>query len=77
MYKKSTKLNPPYKQTGRKKKSLIISLYAPPQKKIEEMQHPFILKVLEKARIQGASLNKIKALYIYPIASIKLKWRET
>jgi hypothetical protein len=49
----------------------------PPPKKIEEMQHPFILKVLEKARIQGASLNKIKALYIYPIASIKLKWRET
>jgi hypothetical protein len=36
------------------------------------MQHPFILKVLERSGIQGPSLNIIRAIYCKPTANIKL-----
>jgi hypothetical protein len=62
--------NPLYKQTQRKKTHMIISLDA--EKSFDKIQHPFMIKVLERSRIQGPYLNIIKAIYSKPIANIKL-----
>jgi hypothetical protein len=48
---------------------MIISLDA--EKAFAKIQHPFMLKVLERSGIQGAHLNIIKAICSKPIASIK------
>jgi hypothetical protein len=61
-------LNPRYKQIQRKK--MIISLDA--EKDFNKIQHPFMLKVLERSGIQGLYLNIIKAMYSKPAANIKL-----
>ena len=42
------------------------------KKQIDKIQHPFMLKVLEKAGIQGAYLNIIKKIYTKQMANIKL-----
>ena len=52
------------------KNHMIISLDA--EKAFDKIQHPFILKVLERSGIQGPHLNTIKAIYCKPTASIKL-----
>jgi hypothetical protein len=49
---------------------MIISLDA--DKAFDKIQHPFMLKVLERSGIQGPYLNTIKAVYCKPIANIKL-----
>ena len=38
----------------------------------DKIQHPFMLKVLERTGIQGPYLNIIKAIYSKPVANIKL-----
>jgi hypothetical protein len=38
----------------------------------DKIQHPFMLKVLERPRIQGPYLNIVKAIYSKPVANIKL-----
>jgi hypothetical protein len=54
---------------------MIISLDA--KKAFDKNQHPFMLKVLERSRIQGTRLNIVKAINSKPVANIKSKWRET
>jgi hypothetical protein len=49
---------------------MIISLVA--QKVFDKIQHPFMIKVLERSGIQGPYLNIIKAIYTKPVATIKL-----
>jgi hypothetical protein len=49
---------------------MIISLDA--EKALDKIQHPFIIKVMERAGIQGQYLNIIKAIYSKPVANIKL-----
>ena len=49
---------------------MIISLDA--EKVFDKIQHPFMLKVLERSGIQGPYLNIIKAIYCKPTANIKL-----
>jgi hypothetical protein len=49
---------------------MIISLDA--EKAFNKIQHPFMIKVLEKIRNQGPYLNIIKAIYNKPVANIKL-----
>ena len=49
---------------------MIISLDA--EKAFDKIQHPFMLKVLERTGIQGPYLNIVKAIYSKPIANIKL-----
>jgi retron-type reverse transcriptase len=49
---------------------MIISLDA--EKTFDKIQHPFMLKVLERSGIQGPYLNIVKALYSKPVANIKL-----
>jgi len=49
---------------------MIISLDA--EKAFDTIQHPFIIKVLERTRIQGPYLNIVKAIYSKPVVTIKL-----
>ena len=49
---------------------MIISLDA--EKALDKIQHPFMIKVLERLGIQGSYLNIIKVIYSKPTANIKL-----
>ena len=49
---------------------MIISLDA--EKAFDKIQHPFMIKVLERSGIQGPYLNMIKAIYSKPVANIKV-----
>jgi hypothetical protein len=42
------------------------------EKAFDKIQHPFMIKVLERSGIQGLYLNIIKAIYSKPVANIKL-----
>ena len=42
------------------------------EKTFDKIQHPFMIKVLERSRIQGTYLNIIKAIYSKLSANIKL-----
>ena len=42
------------------------------EKAFEKMQHPFMIKVLERSEIQDPSLNMIKAIYRKTVANIKM-----
>jgi hypothetical protein len=52
------------------KNHMIISLDA--EKAFDKIQHPFMIKVLERSRIQIPYLNMIKANYSKPVANIKV-----
>jgi len=39
---------------------------------LTKIQHPFMIKVLERTGIQGPYLNIVKAIYSKPVANIKL-----
>ena len=41
------------------------------EKAFNKIQHPFMIKVLEKSGIQGLYLNIVKAIYRKPVANIK------
>jgi hypothetical protein len=49
---------------------MIISLDA--EKAFDKIQHPFMIKVLERSEIQSPYLNIIKATHSKPVANIKL-----
>ena len=49
---------------------MIISLDA--EKAFDKIQHPFMIKLLERLGIQESYLNIIKAIYSKPTANIKL-----
>ena len=49
---------------------MIISLDA--EKAFDKIQHPYMIKVLERSGIQGPCLNMIKAIYSKPVANIKV-----
>ena len=49
---------------------MIISIDA--EKDFDKIQHPFIIKTLQKAGIEGTYLNIIKAIYDKPTANIIL-----
>jgi hypothetical protein len=42
------------------------------EKAFDKIQHPSVIQVLERSRIQGPYLNMIKAIYIKPVANIKV-----
>jgi hypothetical protein len=42
------------------------------EKAFDKLQHPFMIKVLERSEIQGPYLNMIKAIYSKPVANIKI-----
>ena len=47
---------------------MIISIDA--KKALDKIQHPFMIKTLQKVGIEGTYLNKIKAVYDKPTANI-------
>ena len=47
---------------------MIISIDA--QKSFDKIQHPFMIKTLQKMSIEGTYLNIAKAIYDKPIANI-------
>jgi len=49
---------------------MIISLDA--EKAFDKIQHPFMIKVLERIGIQGPYVNTVKAIFNKPVANIKL-----
>ena len=49
---------------------MIISIGA--EKAFDKIQHPFMIKTLQKVGIEGTYLNIIKAIYDKPIANIIL-----
>ena len=52
------------------KNHMIISIDA--EKAFDKIQHPFMIKTLQKAAIEGTYLNIIKAIYDKPTANIIL-----
>jgi hypothetical protein len=56
------------------KNHMIISLCE--EKAFDKIQHPFMLKVLERSGIQGPYLNMIKAIYSKPVANIKVNGKK-
>ena len=52
------------------KHHMIISIYA--EKAFDKIQHPFMIKTLQKMGIEGTYLNIIKAIYDKPTANIIL-----
>ena len=53
------------------KNHMILSIDA--EKAFDKIQHPFLIKTLEKVGIEGTYLNIIKAIYEKPTANIILK----
>ena len=49
---------------------MIISIDA--EKAFDKIQHPFMIKALQKVGIEGTFLNIIKAIYVKPTANIVL-----
>ena len=49
---------------------MIISIYA--EKAFDKIQHPFMIRTLQRAGIEGTYLNIIKAIYDKPTANIIL-----
>ena len=56
------------------KNHIIISIDA--EKAFDKIQHPFMIKTLQKAGIEGTYLNIIKAIYDKPTASITLNGKK-
>jgi hypothetical protein len=52
------------------KNNMVISLDA--EKAFDKIQHPFMIKVLERSGIQGPYLNMIKAIYSKRVANNKV-----
>ena len=49
------------------------------EKAFDKIQHPFMIKMLQKMGIEGTYLNMVKAIYEKPTANIILngeKWKE-
>ena len=42
------------------------------QKAFDKIQHPFMIKILQKMGIEGTYLNTVKAIYDWPTANIIL-----
>ena len=52
------------------KNHMIISIHA--EKAFDKIQHPFMIKTLQKAGIEGTYFNIIETIYDRPIANIIL-----
>ena len=59
-----------YRNKLKDKNHMIISLDS--EKAFDKILHPFMIKVLERSRIQDPYLNIVKAIYSKPVANIKL-----
>jgi hypothetical protein len=46
------------------------------RKHLKIVQHPFVIKVLERSGIQGPNINIIKAIYSKPVTNFKLNGKK-
>ena len=53
------------------KKTITLSSHLDTERAFDKIQHPFMIKVLERSGIQGSYPNIIKAIYSKPINNIK------
>ena len=60
---------------GKDKNHMIISIDA--EKAFDKIQHPFLIKILNKVGITGAFLNIIRAVYERPTANITLNGQKS
>ena len=51
---------------------MIISIDA--EKVFDKVQHPFVIKTLQKMGIEGNYLNIVKAMYNKPTVNINSQW---
>ena len=58
----------------KEKNHMIISIDA--EKAFDKIQHPFMIKTLQKMGIEGAYLNIVKAIYDKPTANIILNGKK-
>ena len=58
----------------KEKNHMIISIDA--EKAFDRIQHPFMIKTLQKTGIEGTYLNRIKAIYDKPTANIVLSGKK-
>jgi hypothetical protein len=49
-----------------------MTIFLAAEKAMDEIQHPFMLKVLYRSGIQGPYIYILKAIYSKPITNIKL-----
>ena len=56
------------------KKHMIISIDA--EKAFDKIQHPFMIKTLQKMGIEGTYLNRVKVIYDKPTANIILNFEK-
>ena len=49
---------------------MIISIYA--EKAFDKIQHPFMIKILQKVGMEGTYLNLIKVIYDKPTTSFSM-----
>jgi hypothetical protein len=68
--KKQKQTNKQTKNNSKEKTHKIIPLDA--EKAFDKIQHPFMIKVLERSGIQDTYLNIVKAIYSKPVVNIKL-----
>ena len=54
------------------KNHMIISIVA--EKAFDKIQHPFMIKTLQKMGVEGIYLNIVKAIYYKPTANIFSQW---
>ena len=62
--------NPLHKQNLKKKTHMVILLDA--EIAFDKIQHPFMIKVLERSGIQGPYPNRVKAIYCKAVATTLL-----
>jgi hypothetical protein len=67
-YREIQQCNSLSQQTQRKKHMIISDA----DKTFVKIQYFFMIKVLERSKIQGPYLNKVKDLYSKPVANFKL-----
>jgi hypothetical protein len=46
------------------------------EKACDKIQHPFMIKVLERSGIHGPYINSINAIYSKPVAKIKVNGKK-
>jgi hypothetical protein len=63
-----------YLNKFKEKNHMIVSLNA--EKAFDQIQHSFMLKVLQRSGIQGLYQIIVKALYSKPVANIKLNGKK-
>jgi hypothetical protein len=47
------------------------------EKAFDKIQHPFMIKALERSGIQVPYLNMIKAIYSKPVANMVRSWKQS